>query len=264
MTGDVTNPQSWNRYAYVLDNPTSNTDPLGLIAGTFGGGEGCDLSDPDCTSPCDPLEGGSCDPPMGACGNYAYLIDPCLPPDPSASEPAPSVGTPAGAGSTTEAKTSTCTVDNGMTTGVTLAQMDKLSPAPFGAPVGSVALDPWALGLQPGKVTNALLKPNASQITFSFSPSPNLPQGFPATHTLGGILGGPSYRMWGTNFSLFRFDLYGLPNDAAARAATGPAVVTVTYPSSLPVNCGGPLLDSGPTPASASGPVPAFRRGLVW
>jgi|GEM_PF-5072333 len=30
LAGDVTNPQSLNRYAYVLDNPTSLIDPLGL------------------------------------------------------------------------------------------------------------------------------------------------------------------------------------------------------------------------------------------
>jgi uncharacterized protein RhaS with RHS repeats len=28
--GDVTNPQSLNRYAYALNNPTTLTDPLGL------------------------------------------------------------------------------------------------------------------------------------------------------------------------------------------------------------------------------------------
>jgi RHS repeat-associated protein len=30
ITGDVSNPQSWNRYAYALNSPTDRTDPLGL------------------------------------------------------------------------------------------------------------------------------------------------------------------------------------------------------------------------------------------
>jgi hypothetical protein len=37
VTGDLLNPQSWNRYAYVLNNPANLTDPLGLIQS----GKGC-------------------------------------------------------------------------------------------------------------------------------------------------------------------------------------------------------------------------------
>ena len=36
---DITNPQTWNRYAYVGNSPLSNVDPLGLLYGT-----GIDLS----------------------------------------------------------------------------------------------------------------------------------------------------------------------------------------------------------------------------
>jgi RHS repeat-associated protein len=28
---DITNPQTWNRYAYVANNPLSNIDALGLV-----------------------------------------------------------------------------------------------------------------------------------------------------------------------------------------------------------------------------------------
>ena len=34
LAGDVTNPQSLNRYSYARNNPTTLTDPFGLDEGT--------------------------------------------------------------------------------------------------------------------------------------------------------------------------------------------------------------------------------------
>jgi RHS repeat-associated protein len=63
LGGDPTNPQSLNRYAYVLNNPTTLTDPLGL----------CSPAQPDCHQPC---QIGSCrepgvwPPPVGGGGPW--------------------------------------------------------------------------------------------------------------------------------------------------------------------------------------------------
>ncbi len=41
LAGDITNPQSLNRYAYALNNPTTNTDPTGLSCEDPNDGQPC-------------------------------------------------------------------------------------------------------------------------------------------------------------------------------------------------------------------------------
>ena len=67
LAGDITNPQSLNWYAYVLNNPTSNVDPLGLDGCDPEFDTDCDSGDVQCSitdAQCDP---GACDPDV-ACG----------------------------------------------------------------------------------------------------------------------------------------------------------------------------------------------------
>ena len=50
LGGDLTNPQSLNRYAYVLNNPTGLIDPLGLDPGQGSDPGECSCYDPNCVN----------------------------------------------------------------------------------------------------------------------------------------------------------------------------------------------------------------------
>jgi RHS repeat-associated protein len=67
---DPSNPQSWNLYTYVLNNPVSRVDPTGLVSSP------CDegivaFAEPDIGDPADPCAGGGTPPPSPP------DIDPC-------------------------------------------------------------------------------------------------------------------------------------------------------------------------------------------
>jgi RHS repeat-associated protein len=56
----ASNPQSWNKYAYVTGDPVNTLDPSGL--------DGCSPDDPSCTPGCDPSDPTSCcDPSDPSC-----------------------------------------------------------------------------------------------------------------------------------------------------------------------------------------------------
>ena len=53
---DITNPQTWNRYAYVANNPLGNIDPLGLDCVTLQNGT---VGDTESGSPCNNMTQGN-------------------------------------------------------------------------------------------------------------------------------------------------------------------------------------------------------------
>ncbi len=61
LGGEVINPQSLNRYAYAMNNPTTYNDPLGLTEQVP---PGCDPSDPEACGPppCNPFTDIECNP----------------------------------------------------------------------------------------------------------------------------------------------------------------------------------------------------------
>jgi RHS repeat-associated protein len=77
LGGDVTNPQSLNRYAYSLNNPASFTDPTGLDGGLGLAGWDCNAWNPYCT--CDATDTEYCGPPPpSSCSTFFGFI--CPPP----------------------------------------------------------------------------------------------------------------------------------------------------------------------------------------
>jgi RHS repeat-associated protein len=71
---DPSNPQTWNRYAYVTNNPLSYVDPTGLNLSPLRGG--CNSDQMDCGSsggsPSDPGAGGATD--FSAIGNQVAIV----------------------------------------------------------------------------------------------------------------------------------------------------------------------------------------------
>ena len=84
---NLANPQSFNRYAYVGNNPLAFIDPTGYIAGDgtsdeCPSSEGCAQPDQGCS------QGGSCLPGGGTCtGDSCVTGTPTTTPDPSTSQP---------------------------------------------------------------------------------------------------------------------------------------------------------------------------------
>ncbi len=118
LGGEVSNPQSLNRYAYVLNNPTTFVDPLGLTEQVL---PGCDPSDPEACGPppCNPFTDIECNPGCSignpnctpGCGALGIGF-PCGPIGPPGGIRVGGGGSPSGAGTASTAPPLADTVGN--------------------------------------------------------------------------------------------------------------------------------------------------------
>jgi len=69
LSGDPANPQSWNRFAHVINNPLRYIDPLGLACNSVGADDNYESTDPDCSG------GGSSDQPIEIPGTQIEVTD---------------------------------------------------------------------------------------------------------------------------------------------------------------------------------------------
>jgi len=222
------NPQTWNMYAYVLNNPTSLIDTSGLI--------GCPGDRQSIDKKCNVYVSAHLPPPIPM--SIVSLTNLELSNETNGPVTT-AVGGAFGGGSSTTGNpgkqpTTTC-IGTGKSTGNLNKGVTGALPGVKVGP-GNVAIDPRVFGLRAGiGSTNKLLAKYSSQIKISFTPVPTLPSGFPTTFTVGDVVG-PHFAME-ENPPIF--DINGLPNLPAAYAVTGIRQVTITFPASSPFKCGG-------------------------
>ncbi|HEV2416456.1 MAG TPA: hypothetical protein VGX94_01495 [Terriglobia bacterium] len=212
LGGDITNPQTLNRYAYAFYNPATNSDPFGLYPWALGN---C-LFDTVTASVNGQSQGSftyfvGCLSVGGTADCIADGTEGCIPPPTGypaggGASPAPQPVPPRWAGGTNNSGTTVCGGPSVFTAvGPNQAYLPgSLSPAIFGHQAGGVAINPSIFGLTVGVKGTTAATIAYSKIT-AIAPQNLKLNGFP----------GPPYRVTDIgdpnvlNNVPFQFDVYG-------------------------------------------------------